>query len=126
MAGRLLIPILTVAERGHEQETAAIGVAGDQGFAGQPPAVSRVADAGTQPAVRQQLRGQARFGDCGLVGILDVGETLAGQLGSLALGVIGRYRQRQPAQQRPELLPATSIGTEVRAQRRPGLLRQRA
>jgi hypothetical protein len=62
-------------------------------------------DADRQPAVGQQLGGLARFGPHGHVGILDVGEGLAGQLRGLVLDVAGWHRQRQPAQQRPQLPP---------------------
>jgi len=57
---------------------------------------------------------------------LDVGEHLAGAQGSLAHRVGGHpgRHQSQPAQQRPELLPVISTLGELRAQRRPGLLRE--
>jgi hypothetical protein len=120
------VPVLALAvgERRREQESAAVRVAGDRGRTGRPAAVSRVADAGSQPAVRQDLGGLADFGQCGLIGVFDVREALAGQLDGLAPGVAGRRRQRQPAQQRPELLPAVTAVGEVGAQRRSGLLCQ--
>jgi hypothetical protein len=95
---------------------------------GRPAAVSLVLDAGVQPAVRQELGGVPCFGQRGRAGILDVrevGEEFAGQLRGLALGVAGRCRERQPAQQRPQLLPVAGAVGHRRLQRRPGLLHQR-
>ena len=94
------------------------------GDPGRPGAVSQVLDAGSQPAVGQQPGGLARFGSRGRVGILDVGELRVGQLRGLALGVAGRHRHCQPAQQRPQLPPVAGAVGHRRPQRRPGLLGQ--
>jgi hypothetical protein len=117
---------MVVAERGHEQEPAAVRVARDQGVPGRPPAIGREPGTGRQPAVGQQLGGLARFGQRGHVRVLDVREGRAGQLRGLALGVAGRCGQRQSAQQRPQLRPVVGPGGHRRLQRRPGLLGQRA
>ena len=115
-----------VAERGHEQETAAVRVAGSQGFPGRPGIIGRAAGTGLQPTVRQQPGDLACFGQRGLTRILDVGEHLADAPSSLAHRLDGRpgRRQSQPAQQRPEFLPVIRALGELRAQRRPGLLRE--
>ena len=115
-----------VAERGREQEPAAVSVTRDQGVPGRPGAVSGELGADRQPVVGQQLGGLARFGQHGLVGIPDVGEGFAGQLRGLALGVAGRRRQRQPVQQRPQRRPVAGAAGHRRPQFRPGPLRQRA
>ena len=97
---------------------------GRPGSSPPPPAVGRVAVPEASPRSASSFAARPASAIVVFVGILDVGETLAGQPASL--GVTGRHRQRQAAQQRPELLPAVGVGAEVRAQRRPGLFCQRA